>query len=213
MTEWPQPGQRLQTALNGPAGSLDALVEAPETDTDTVAVVCHPHPQQGGAKTNKVTYTLARAAVQAGCAAVRFDFRGVGASEGAFDNGVGEVDDALAVAEWALATSGCVRIVWAGFSFGSAVALRAAMRRTAVGLVTVALPSRYFAEALPRPACPWFAVHGDADDVADPAAAASALQALSSSPAVEWVSDAGHFFHGRLGGLRATVAAHLRDWL
>lgn len=213
MTEWPEPGQRLQTTINGPVGLLDALVETPDSATDTVAVVCHPHPQQGGAKTNKVTYTLARAATQSGCASVRFDFRGVGESEGAFDNGVGEVEDALAVAEWAQATSGCKHLVLAGFSFGSAVALRAAMQRQPIGLITVALPTRYFDNGLPQPACPWYAVHGDADEVADPDVARSALQALSSPPETEWLGEAGHFFHGRLSELRSKVATHLSSWL
>lgn len=213
MSEWPQPGQRLQTTVAGPAGALDALAECPDERPRAVAVVCHPHPQHGGAKTNKVAYTLARAAVQSGCAAVRFDFRGVGASEGGFDHGVGEVDDVLAVAEWARRAGGCQRLVLAGFSFGAAVAVRAAMQASAKALVTVALPTVYFDGAVPRPDCPWLALHGDADDVADPGVARDALQGLS--PAPEWVllAGVGHFFHGRLSDLRDTTAARLGEWL
>lgn len=213
MAEWPQPGQRVQTSVAGPVGALDALVESPEAAPDAVAVVCHPHPQHGGAKTNKVTYTLARAASQAGCAAVRFDFRGVGASAGAFDDGFGEVDDALAVAEWAQQASGCDRLILAGFSFGAAVALRAAMRKPPAALVTVALPTAYFDNGPPRPDCPWLAVHGDADDVADPVAAGDVLQALSTPPELVWFAGAKHFFHGRLGELRSAVRDQLLQWL
>lgn len=213
MPDWPQPGQRLQTTLTGPAGALDALVECPDSPPVAVAVVCHPHPQHGGAKTNKVTYTLARSAGEAGCAAVRFDFRGVGDSDGVFDGGVGEVEDALAVVNWACAASGCERLVLAGFSFGAAVAVRAAMRASPAALMTVALPTRYFDDALPRPDCPWLAVHGDADEVADPDAAGDVLQGLSPAPDLVWLAGAGHFFHGRLGELRGAVTRRLNEWL
>lgn len=213
MNDWPDPGQRRRTTLTGPAGGLDALLESPDGPPAAVTVVCHPHPRHGGAKTNKVAYTLARAAGEAHCAALRFDFRGVGDSDGAFDNGVGEVEDALAVAEWALETSGCRRLLLAGFSFGAAVAVRAAMRLKPAGLVTVALPTAYFEHQPPRPDCRWLALHGEADDVADPVAARDALQALSPAPELATLSDAGHFFHGRLGDLRSTVAQHLGGWL
>lgn len=213
MAEWPQAGQRLQTTLRGPAGVLDALIETPDTPPDTVAVVCHPHPQHGGAKTNKVTYTLARAAGQAGCASVRFDFRGVGDSEGSFDHGAGELDDALAVADWALTASGCDRLVLAGFSFGAAIAVRAAMARTPAALITAALPTLYFESELPRPDCRWLALHGDADDVADPVQAQQVLRALSPVPELAWLPDAGHFFHRRLTEVRSLVADQLTEWL
>lgn len=213
MFEWPQPGERVQALLPGPAGVLDALVETPDAPVDAVAVICHPHPQHGGAKTNKVVYTLARSALQAGCAAVRFDFRGVGDSAGTYDQGVGEIEDALAVVQWAQRTSGCERLVLAGFSFGAAVALRAATRDTPVALVTIALPTSYFDEQLPRPNCRWLAVHGDADEVADSEAAKRSLRALAPPPETLWMPEAGHFFHGRLNDLREAVGGQLAEWL
>lgn len=193
----------------GPAGNLDAVLDRPDAPPRAAVVVCHPHPQYGGTKENKVAFTLARAAQEAGCAAARFDFRGVGASEGAYDQGRGEIDDALAVADWARDETGCDRIVFAGFSFGAAVALRAALQRGAAGLITVALPADYFDLPLPRPDCPWLAVHGDADEVADPGAALEALQALEPAPDVKTMTGAGHFFHGRLTELRRWVS----EWL
>lgn len=213
MSLWPQPGQRAHARLSGPAGALDALVELPDAKPRAVAVVCHPHPQHGGAMTNKVTHTLARAAVEAGCAAMRFDFRGVGNSAGVYDYGVGEVEDALAAARWAQQTSGCDRLLLAGFSFGAAVALRAALRHAPVALVTVALPTAYFDNALPTPDCHWLAAHGSDDDVADPVAARNALCRLSPAPEMVRFADTGHFFHGRLGELRAVVSTRLQQWL
>lgn len=213
MAAWPQPGEQSGIRIDGPAGELDALVAVPDQPPRSVAVVCHPHPQHGGTKDNKVTNTLARAAGEAGCAAVRFDFRGVGDSDGSFDDGRGELQDALAVVRWAQAASGCERVVLAGFSFGAAIALRAAAALAPAALVTVALPTRYFDDAIEPPGCPWLAVHGDADEIADPAAARRALGALDTPPEQVVLSGAGHFFHGRLSELRAAVADHLRDWL
>ncbi|MDN5937642.1 MAG: alpha/beta fold hydrolase [Salinisphaera sp.] len=214
MTAWPGAGESLRSRVPGPAGDLDTLVETTrETWRETLAVVCHPHPQYGGSKENKVVYTLARAARELGCHSLRFDFRGVGDSQGGFDDGVGEVEDVLAVLDWAQRTSGCGRWLLMGFSFGAATALRAAMRQTPLGLVTAALPTAYFPQGLPRPDCPWLAVHGGRDDVADTESARMAIAA--TEPAPEWalLPEAGHFFHGQLSDLRAAVETQVSDWL
>ncbi len=213
MLDWPGAGKTSKGKVEGPAGSLEAEVAAPETPARAVAVICHPHPQFGGTKDNKVVYTLARACRDAGLIAVRFNFRGVGASHGSYDNGEGETEDALAIANWALQQSGSQDLLWAGFSFGAGVALRAAMQKQALGLITVALPTRYFEKELPRPDCPWLAVHGDADDVIECEQALTDLGNLSKPPVTEILSGAGHYFHGRLTELGDTVGRHLPDWL
>ena len=209
MLEWPGRGGEDRGLVDGPAGKLEVDVSLPEDAPRGAAVICHPHPQYGGSLDNKVVFTLARAARDSGLAAVRFNFRGVGKSEGAYDEGAGELDDARAVIEWAGAAAG--GLVLAGFSFGAAIALRAAAGRDLRGLATVALPVRYFDE-LPRPDCPWLAVHGDADDVADCAEAVRRLEVLTPAPEIEVLAGAGHFFHGRLSDLRESVAPRFRQW-
>lgn len=210
MLEWPQAGDDARGTIDGPAGALEVAVEVPESGATAAAVLCHPHPQYGGSLDNKVVFSLARAAREAGLAAVRFNFRGVGDSAGGYDEGRGELDDCRAVVEWARERlSG--RPVVAGFSFGAAVALRAAGEIDARGLATVALPVRYF-EQLPRPDCPWVAVHGDADDVADCDEAVSRLGTLEPPPDLKVLKGAGHFFHGRLSELREAVAPAFASW-
>lgn len=210
MLDWPANGGEARGAIDGPAGVLETLAEVPDGGARTVAVICHPHPQHGGTLDNKVVFTLARAAREAGVAAVRFNFRGVGASAGAYDEGRGELDDCRAAIEWAQRHVPGATVL-AGFSFGAGIALRAAATAPARGLATVALPVRYFDE-LPRPDCPWLAAHGDADDIADCDEAVDRLKKLEPPPEIEILADAGHFFHGRLSDLRAAVTPKFAAW-
>jgi alpha/beta superfamily hydrolase len=128
--------------IDGPAGRLEARVEdpAPGSGPRVVGVVCHPHPLFGGTLQNKVVHTLARTLQELAAPTVRFNFRGVGASEGVHDDGRGEVDDALAVIAWARARWECEPLWLAGFSFGAAVALHACATARPAALVTVAPP-------------------------------------------------------------------------
>lgn len=208
--EWPAPGGDTRGTIEGPAGALEVAVEMPEENARAAAIICHPHPQHGGALDNKVAFTLARAAREAGLAAVRFNFRGVGDSAGVYDEGRGELDDCRAVAAWARDHVPGAPVL-AGFSFGAVIALHAAESAETRGLVTVALPVSYFPD-LPRPDCPWLAIHGDADDVADCDEAIRRLKALEPPPEIEILAGAGHFFHGRLSDLRALVAPKLAAW-
>lgn len=213
MIEWPGYGETRQGELDGPAGKLQLEAGAPEGEEAGIAVICHPHPQYGGTKDNKVVFTLARACRAAGLVSLRFNFRGVGDSGGSYDAGKGETEDALAVADWAAKQTQGKHLVWAGFSFGAAVALRAAMQRQPAGLLTVALPTAYFEQKLPRPDCPWLAVYGDADEVLDPLAAMQSLDKLKPAPALETFAGAGHFFHGRLTELGDVAEGHVSQWL
>ena len=202
--------------IPGPAGSLEARIEDPASHGEarrTVGVVCHPHPLHGGTLQNKVVHTLARAMQEAGAATVRFNFRGVGLSAGSYDEGFGEIEDAVAVAQWARAYWNCQGVWLAGFSFGAAIALRAADRVHPNALVTVAPPvGRLINGPMNRPACPWLIVQGDHDDLVDCGlverwAAGFAPQA----PKVLVLRGAEHFFHGRLGELRAGTLEFLRE--
>jgi alpha/beta superfamily hydrolase len=208
----PAPGQTQRVLIPGPAGKLEGLTSTPAQaqPQPVAALVCHPHPQFGGTMDNKVVYTLAKACTDVGCVALRFNFRGVGASEGSFDAARGETDDALAALDWLCAATGARRFVLCGFSFGAFVALNVAMQRTPAQLVSIAPPLGYFGAApVPRPDCPWLVVHGDADDVVDCAQTAALLRAMQPPVDLHVLPGVGHFFHGRLGELRSIVVSAL----
>jgi len=197
-------------SLAGTAGKLETMVEVPAGVTAPAAflVVCHPHPLHGGTMDNKVVTTLARTAREIGVPTMRFNYRGVGTSEGGFDEGRGEIQDALTVVShgrelWPDA------VLWlAGFSFGGVVALRACTTR-GVGkvdrLLTVApaLGSHYTApNQIQVPECPWLIVQGTADDVVDPQLADAWSGLLEPPPRVVLLPGVGHFFHGKLNELQ-----------
>ncbi len=216
-----RPPRAERVRIAGPAGEIEALVERPADDgieQQAVAgavgsrfgVVCHPHPLYGGTLDNKVVYTLARAFVDMGVPAIRFNFRGVGASAGSYDEGRGETADALAVIAYGRERWPGAALWLAGFSFGGAVAVRAAARARPETLVLAAPGiTRVAMEAIPSPSCPWLIVQGDADDVIEPAAVLEWGKRQSVAPAVRLLPGAGHFFHGRLHEVRAVVLEFL----
>jgi alpha/beta superfamily hydrolase len=198
-------------SITGPAGPIESLIERPlSAVAGIVAVCCHPHPLYGGTMQNKVVHTLAHAAQDQGVTSLRFNFRGVGGSDGTHDNGVGESDDAAAVADWCRRELGAEKLWALGFSFGSYVALRLAAARDARLLVTVSPPVQRFDFAkLEVPRCPWLVVQGDADELVSHEAVLGWARDLNPAPQVEILPGAEHFFHGRLTVLRALVG----EWL
>ncbi len=203
-----QPPVPDMITIPGPCGVLEAIVEAPDLPR-AIAVVCHPHPLQGGTMTNKVAHSLARSCNECGLASVRFNYRGVGKSVGSYDDGVGETDDALAAVRWARARWPNLPLYMAGFSFGGGVALRAALQTACMGLVTVAPAIARDAPPAQLPNCPWLLIQGDADDVVPAPQVLQWVSLLSTKPEVRMLEGAGHFFHGRLLELREIV----RNWL
>ena len=203
--------------LPGPAGDLEALIETPLNDAGEAAstppafaVVCHPHPLYGGTLDNKVVHTLARACNQLGAPTIRFNFRGVGASAGAYDEGRGETEDALAVIAFGRQRWPDVPLWLGGFSFGGAVAVLTAGNAQPGRLVLVApAVTRIGVNGAAAPACPWLIVQGDADDVVPPAEVLAWVQTLTPAPEVTVVRGAGHFFHGRINELREAVLAFM----
>ena len=195
--------------IAGPAGRLQALLEQPADGAPTGAVVvCHPHPQHGGTMHNKVAHTLARSFVRLGFAALRFNFRGTEQSEGQFDEGIGELDDALAAIAWMRAHYAEQPLWLAGFSFGAAIAVKASMVGGVSGLVSVAPAISRFASGLDgQPDCPWLIVQGDEDELVTVEETVDWLNTLRPGPALQVFAGAEHFFHGRLGELREAVAA------
>ncbi len=199
-------------SLEGPVGALQVAVEDPGIAGPSYAVVCHPHPLYGGTMDNKVVTTVARALQDLGLPTLRFNFRGVGASAGAFDRGNGETDDADAVAEFGAQRWPERTLVLAGFSFGAYVALRLAQRRPPRHLITIAPAIQRFDEAgMTVPQCPWLVVQGDADDVVDPAAVIAWATGLDPKPQLVVLPGVGHFFHGRLHELRDIVIGAIRN--
>lgn len=211
-----QPPAPQALTIEGPAGAIEARLEDPSsagTKPTVVGIVCHPHPLYGGTMQNKVVHTTARAMQQAGAATVRFNFRGVGASSGVHDAGVGEIEDALVVVEWVRSHFDCERVWLGGFSFGAAVALQAAAddRARVERLVTVAPPvGRFLRESIPRPACPWLVVQGDKDDLVDVARVREWIAGYQPPVELVVVAGAEHFFHGKLVELREAVLQFLR---
>lgn len=198
--------------IEGPAGKLEALLSAPAVPraSPATAIVLHPHPQHGGSMHNKVAHTLARAFDDLGLATIRFNFRGVGKSAGAYGHGEGELADALAVAAWVRAQRPGDAIWFAGFSFGGAVALRAAASSGAAQLVTVAPALRLFEPKHYSPlSCPWLVIQGEADDVVPAAELRAFLAGFPGMPTTVFVPEAGHFFHQRLNDLRRAVTGVL----
>lgn len=201
--------ERLELA--GPAGRIQVLRDQPEGTPHGVAVIAHPHPLFGGTMDNKVVQTLARAFVQCGWTAVRFNFRGVGTSEGVHDNGEGETGDLLHVVR-ELAGEGPLAL--AGFSFGAYVtvraleALAAERQPEAVVLVGVAA-ARFRVPELPAASLDrTLLIHGEVDDTV-PLSAAMDWARPQLLP-VTVVPGVGHFFHGQLPLLKKLVVRHLR---
>ncbi len=202
--------QTEQLLQGGPAGSLEVAIDrAP--DARGVAVIAHPHPLHGGTLSNKVVQTLARASVLAGWTAVRFNFRGVGRSEGGYDEGRGELDDLLAVIE-TQASDGPLCL--AGFSFGAFVTSHAVRRLHAlrdlqrVVLVGAAASRFEMATLPPELHGRSLVIHGEQDDTV-PLESVMAWARPQVLPVLV-VPTVGHFFHGQLPLLRETVLRHLR---
>ena len=201
---------RQDVFIEGPAGQLEAIFEQPDT-VRAVGLVCHPHPQFQGTMTNKVAHTLARAMLDEGIAALRFNFRGVGKSEGDYDEGVGEVADALAAADWLARQYPTLPMAVTGFSFGARVAILAASRRPCDALVSVA-PAVALNFALPfeHPNLPWLVVQGEADELVNCDDVRTWATSLEPAPQLQLMPEVGHFFHGNLTPLRRYVRAFLQ---
>jgi alpha/beta superfamily hydrolase len=186
--------------VRGPAGGIECAVDEPQQAARGVALIAHPHPLFGGTLDNKVVQTLARAMVELGYAAWRPNFRGVGRSEGRYDEGHGEVDDLAAVLEHLKAN----RPVLAGFSFGAAMQAKLAARIAPERLVLVGIAVNHFeAPAVPAGT---LLIHGENDDTV-PLAAVREWAEPQALPVVV-VPGADHFFHRKLPELRMAVTGN-----
>ena len=205
--------QTEKLLLQGPAGEIQVVRDHPDSAAPSrgVAVIAHPHPLFGGTMDNKVVQTMARACVQAGWTAVRFNFRGVGSSAGSYDEGRGEADDLRAVIEQTCAVG--TPLCLAGFSFGSFVASQvlawAQARSPLEKIIFVGTAASRFAVAAiePRLHVRTLIVHGEHDDTV-PLASVMDWARPQLLP-VTVVPAGAHFFHGQLPLLKSLVLRHL----
>ena len=187
--------------LRGPAGRLEAVLNTGSEAARYAAVVCHPHPPSGGTMHNKVVYHAMKAFAAAGLPVVRFNFRGVGLSEGSFDDARGEQHDVRAVLDW-MDTHLKLPILFAGFSFGSYVGLRACCGDPRVhGLIGLGLPVQaagrdYTYEFLTTCTQPKLFVSGDHDQFGPRSAMERVLATTPEPKRVVWIHGAEHFFQG-----------------
>ena len=196
--------------LDGPAGKLEALLDVPEEAAPgAIALVCHPHPLFGGSMHNKVVYRVARALRSSGYAVLRFNFRGVGKSQGRHDLGVGEIEDARAVLDWLRSRYPGLPYTLAGFSFGSRVilslgcALPDAERLIALGFPAKRDPVGMLAECT----VPKVLIQSTHDEYG-PRAEMEAFYAQVAEPKrLIWIEAEDHFFAGGLDELERQVVA------
>ncbi len=190
----------------GPAGKLEALAENFDGAPKGVLVVCHPHPLHGGTMQNKVVHTLARAGHELGLATLRFNYRGVGKSEGGYDEGDGETDDLLAVIDWLDDRFPAIPLWLAGFSFGAYVAMRASNQRPVQQLITVAPAVNLVRfEGLKTPDCAWLLLQGKEDEIVPYQEVIDWVGKLTTPPETVYFDGVSHFFHGQLVNLRQTL--------
>lgn len=198
-----------RTTIAGPAGALEVALNLPDTAPRGMALVAHPHPLQGGTLDNKVAQTLAKTFVALGYLSLRFNFRGAGRSEGVFDDGVGETDDALAALAFARGEFAEVAQqppVLAGFSFGCYVLTRVARAVAAERMVLIGPAVRRFPAEHVAPDT--IVIHGEEDDVV--ALADVLAWARPQQLPVVVFPGCGHFFHGRLPQLQRLITGMWR---
>lgn len=195
--------------IDGPSGFLEGLLDCPSdraVESPFVSVCCHPHPQHGGAMTNKVIYTASRSLASLGMVSLRFNFRGVGKSAGSYADGVGEQDDLIAAVNWMKERYPNKRLVLAGFSFGAYIS---AMQATALGcdaLISIAPPiGRIEFTGFKEPQTPWIVIQGEQDELVDYQLVKRWVSERKHLPNIHSMPDASHFFHGRLVQLREVI--------
>lgn len=210
------PTSRQELILPGPAGHLECLVDVPEPADARAGtiVICHPHPLHGGTMHNKVVTILERAMRELGLNTVRFNFRGVGESEGQYDDGYGETDDLFAVTEWVRRSRPDDSLWLGGFSFGTYISLRAAQNLKLGQLISVAPAVGRFSFAdLHHPGCPWLIIAADEDEVIAIDEVRDWVDSVDPPPDFVVMERASHFFHRRLMDLRGLLKNGVSDTL
>ncbi len=201
-----------EVVINGAAGRLEARYTASQEENAPIALLLHPHPQHGGTMNNKVVYTLFHAFLHCGFSALRFNFRGVGRSQGQFDRGEGELADAASALDWLQAAHPNAKACWVGgFSFGAWIGMQLLMRRPEIGaFISVAPPAGMldFSFLAPCPAS-GLIVQGDQDQIVSLEATQKLIAKLKHQRDItidyRIIKGADHFFYNQLPELGQMV--------
>jgi alpha/beta superfamily hydrolase len=204
--------------INGPVGRLEGRYQHSKDPSAPIALILHPHPQYGGTMNNKVVYTLFHTFVQQGFSVLRFNFRGVGRSQGTFNRGEGELSDAASALDWLQTYNPNARACWiAGFSFGAWISMQLLMRRPEIGgFISVAPPANLFDFTFLAP-CPasGLIVHGDNDDVVPQEAVQKLVDKLKHQKDIQIqfkvAGGANHFFADQMEQLGEIVSEYLAN--
>jgi hypothetical protein len=205
-----------EVIFNGPAGRIEGRYQPGQDKNSSIAIILHPHPQFGGTMNNQIVYNLFYQFHARGFACLRFNFRGVGRSQGAFDHGSGELSDAAAALDWVQTFNPEARSCWiAGVSFGAWIGMQLLMRRPEVeGFISIAAPANRFDFSFLAP-CPssGLFVHGDQDRVAPSQEVISVIEKVKTQKGIkiehQLIEGANHFFEDRIEELMATVGTYL----
>ena len=205
-----------EVTFTGPAGRIEGRFQPSKQKGAPIAIVLHPHPQFGGTMNNKIVYDLFYAFAQRGFSALRFNFRGVGRSQGSFDHGSGELSDAAAALDWVQSVTPDAKSCWiAGVSFGAWIGMQLLMRRPEIeGFISVAPPANRFDFSFLAP-CPssGLIVHGDSDRVAPLKDVETLVSKLKTQKGIiieqSVIAGANHFFDNKTEELIASCSAYL----
>lgn len=196
------------TFIKGKAGEIETVIIRPDafTETTPIVVISHPHPLYGGSMTNKVVHIIAKSFTELDAITVRFNFRGVGKSEGEFDHGIGEAEDLQALVAELKQWHPQAPIWLAGFSFGAYVTTRAQAAIKAEKLLLVAPPvTMYSFDELDEITVPWVVIQGGEDEVIEALAVKNWVSKRPNQPQFIWMEAAGHFFHGKLNDIKDSL--------
>lgn len=201
-TKFPLEEALLFTA--GKSGKIEVkAASANQPGVNISVIICHPHPLFGGTMENKVVTTVFRAFRHMGGNVIRFNYRGVGQSEGEYDEAVGEIEDLISVCDWVKTVRPQDKIWLVGFSFGSFIAASAANRLQASRLITIAPAVEHFNfDSIEYPKCPWLVLQGETDEVVPPALVYQWINKQAVPPKLIKFPETTHFFHGKLTALK-----------
>ena len=209
-----------EVIFTGPAGRIEGRYHPAPQKNAPIAIILHPHPQFGGTMNHQIIYQLYYAFVHRGFAAIRFNFRGVGRSQGNFDHGTGELSDAASALDWAQSINPEARSCWiAGFSFGAWIGMQLLMRRPEIeGFISIAAPANRFDFTFLAP-CPssGLFVHGAEDRVAPHREVMAVIEKVKTQKGIQiehqLVDGANHFFDGKVDELMVSVDEYLNKRL
>lgn len=199
--------------LDGLVGPLEAILTIPQihhTRPNHLALLGHPHSLQGGTFNNKVVTTMVGAFRELGIPSLRFNFRGVGRSAGSYDGGIGESQDMIFLAQTLKGPS--TQLIFAGFSFGSYVAYRAAAQLDSALLITIAPPIHHYDyQAFSKAPSPWIIIQGQTDDIVPSALITDFSKSITPPISLYLFPDTGHFFHRKLIQLKDQLIQSIRS--